>query len=182
MPAVFGMLARAHSAIHGTTEEQMAKVRVKNSTYGALNNKAAFRNKVTLEEIMNSRIVVSPLKLLNCCANADGTVVLRVANRNIAKRITIKPKWVQGLGASSSPATLARRETYSSIVCTWEAAKIAYDMAGIGPEDIDVARTTIVLLLLKSLIIRSPRRRKLAIYLLMVINLREKFSWKQKVS
>ena len=139
MPAVFGMLARAHSATYGTTEEQMAKVRVKNSTYGALNNKAAFRNKVTLEEVMNSRMVVSPLKLLDCCANADGAVVLIFANRDIAQRITNKPIWIHGLGASSSPATLARRETYSSIVCTREAAKMAYDMAGISPEDIDVA-------------------------------------------
>jgi len=78
----------------------MAKVRVKNSTYGALSNKPAFRNKVILEEIMNSHIVMSPLKLLDCYANADGAVVLVVANRNIAKRITSKPKWIHGIGAS----------------------------------------------------------------------------------
>ncbi len=75
MPAAFAMFARAHMAEYGTTEEQLAKIRVKNSMYGALNDKAAFRKKVTLEEIMNSRPIVTPLKLLDCCANADGAVV-----------------------------------------------------------------------------------------------------------
>jgi acetyl-CoA C-acetyltransferase len=139
MPAAFAMFARAHMAEYGTTEEQLAKVRVKNSLYGSLNNKAAFQKKVTLEEVMNSRPVVTPLKLLDCCANADGAVVLILASREFAKRITDKPIWIHGLGASSDSATLAGRETYSSISCAREAARIAYDMAGIGPEDIDVA-------------------------------------------
>jgi len=47
--------------------------------------------------------------------------------------------WIHGLGPSSGSATLARRGTHSSLSCTREAAQIAYDMAGIGPEDIDVA-------------------------------------------
>ncbi len=139
MPAAFGMFARAHMADYGTTEEQLAKVRVKNSIYGALNDKAVFRKRVTLEEVMNSQTVVSPLKVLDCCANADGAVVLILANRDISKRITDKPIWIHGLGASSSSTTLSGRQTYSSIACAREAAKIAYEMAGVGPEDIDVA-------------------------------------------
>lgn len=139
MPAAFAMFARAHMADYGTTEEQLAQVRVKNSIYGALNDKAMLRKKITVDEVMNSRTVVSPLKLLDCCANADGAVVLILASRDIAKAATDKPIWIHGLGASSSSATLAGRQTYSSIVCAKEAAAMAYDLAGIGPEDIDVA-------------------------------------------
>lgn len=139
MPAAFAMFARAHMAEYGTTEEQLAKVRVKNSLYGSLNNKAAFQKKVSLEEVMNSRPVVTPLKMLDCCANVDGAVVLILASREFAKKITNKPIWIHGLGAASDSATLAGRETYSSISCAREASRIAYDMAGIGPEDIDVA-------------------------------------------
>ncbi len=117
----------------------MAKVRVKNSVYGSLNGNAIFRENVTLEDILRSRVVVSPLKLLDCCANADGAAVLFVASRDIAKSITEKPIWIYGLGASSNSATLAKRNTYSSISCAQEAADIAYNMAGIGPKDIDVA-------------------------------------------
>jgi acetyl-CoA C-acetyltransferase len=139
MPAAFAMFAQAHMAEHGTTEEHLAKVRVKNSMYGARNDKAAFRKVVTVEDVMNSRPVVTPLKLLDCCANADGAVVLILAGRDVARRITDTPIWIHGLGASSGSATLAGRDVYSSIPCTREAARVAYDMAGIGPEDVDVA-------------------------------------------
>jgi acetyl-CoA C-acetyltransferase len=139
MPAAFAMFASAHMAEYGTTEEQMAKVRVKNSMCGALNEKAVFRKKITVEDVMNSQTIVSPLKMLDCCANADGAGVLIVANRDIAKRITKEPVWIHGLGASTSSTTLSGRDTYSSIACSRSAAGGAYDMAGVGPEDIDVA-------------------------------------------
>jgi len=139
MPAAFAMFASAHMAEYGTTEEQMAKVRLKNSICGALNEKAVFQKQITVEEVMNSQMIVSPLKMLDCCANADGAGVLIVANRDIAKKITDKPIWIHGLGASTSSCTLSGREIYSSIACTGSAAQRAYDMAGIGPEDIDVA-------------------------------------------
>ena len=139
MPAAFAMFAHAHMAEYGTTEEHLAKVRVKNSMYGSRNDKAAFRRVVTAEEVMNSRPVVTPLKLLDCCANADGAVVLILASRDVARKITDAPIWIHGLGASSGSATLAGREAYSSIPCSREAARAAYEMAGIGPEDVDVA-------------------------------------------
>ncbi len=139
MPAAFAMFARAHMAEFGTTEEQLAEVRVKNSIYGAVNEKAAFRKRVNLEEVLNSKPVVTPLKMLDCCANADGAVMMVLAGREVARKITDQPVWIHGLGASSSSITLAGRETCSGIVCTREAARIAYEMAGIGPQDVDVA-------------------------------------------
>jgi acetyl-CoA C-acetyltransferase len=139
MPAAFAMFAQAHMAKYGTTAEQLAEVRVKNSMYGARNDKAAFRKVVTVDEVMNSRPVVTPLKLLDCCANADGAVVLILASRDVARKITDTPVWIHGLGASSDSASLAGRDSYSSIPCTREAARAAYGMAGVGPEDIDVA-------------------------------------------
>ena len=139
MPAAFAMFAQAHMAEYGTTEEQLAKVRVKNSIYGVLNEKALFRKKITVEEVLNSPMVVSPLKVLDCCANADGAVVLIVANREIAKKVTNKPIWIHGLGAASDSATLSNRQAFSSIRCTRQAAQDAYETAGVGPEDIDVA-------------------------------------------
>jgi len=140
MPAAFAMFAQAHMAEYGTTEKQIAKVRTKSSFYGAINEKAVFRKRITVEEVLGSPMIVSPLKLMDCCANADGAAVLILAGRDMARRISDKPAWIVGLGASTESATLARRETYSSLSCTKEAAKRAYEMAGIGPEDIDVAQ------------------------------------------
>ncbi|MEW6266270.1 MAG: thiolase domain-containing protein [Thermodesulfobacteriota bacterium] len=138
MPAGFALLARAHMAEYGTTEAQLAQVRVKNSTYGVLNDQAVFRQPVTLEEVLASRPVVDPLKMLDCCANADGAAAIILADRDAARRMTDRPVWICGLGAASGSATFSNRDTYTSLTCAKKAAEAAYNMAGVGPEDLDV--------------------------------------------
>jgi len=139
MPAGYAMYARAYMAKYGTTEEQLAKVRVKNSSYGASNPKATYRKALSLEEVLASPVVTSPLKMFDCCANADGSSCIIVANEDIAKKITDIPIWIIGLGAATDTLTMTGRESLTSLRCAKEAAKQAYEMAGIGPEDIDVA-------------------------------------------
>ena len=138
-PAGFALFAQAHMAAYGTTEADLAEVRVKNSEYATANDKAAYRKRFTAEEVLASAPVVSPLKMLDCCANADGAVVLIVAGREAAKRFTDNPVWILGLGAASDSATLANRDIFTSLTSARIAAQRAYDMAGIGPKDIDVA-------------------------------------------
>ncbi|MFC1968092.1 thiolase domain-containing protein [Chloroflexota bacterium] len=139
MPAGYAMYARAHMAEYGTTEEQMAKVRAKNSSYGALNPKAVYRKVLTVEDVLNSDVVTSPLKRFDCCANADGASCIIVASREKANKITQNPVWILGLGAASDSVTLSGRRLLTGLNCAREAAKQAYEMAGVGPEDIDLA-------------------------------------------
>jgi len=139
MPAFYAMHARAHMARFGTTEEQLAKVRLKSSKYGAMNPKAVFRKELTLEEILTSRPIASPLKMYDCCANADGAACLIVASADRARSLSDKPVWVLGLGAAVSPLSMGARPTFTGLWCAREAARQAYEMAGVGPEDIDVA-------------------------------------------
>jgi acetyl-CoA C-acetyltransferase len=139
MPAGYAMYARAHMAKYGTTEEQMAKIRVKNSHYGATNPKANYRKELSLEDILNSEVITSPLKKFDCCANADGSSCIILARGDVAKSITQKPIWVIGLGAATDTMTMAGRESLTGLRCAQEAAKQAYKMAGIKPQDIDVA-------------------------------------------
>jgi acetyl-CoA C-acetyltransferase len=139
MPAGYAMYARAHMAKYGTTEEQLAKVRVKNSHYGASNPKANYRKELNLEAIMNSDVITSPLKKFDCCANADGSSCIILASGDVAKRVTKTPIWVAGLGAATDTMTMAGRESLTGLRCAQEAAKQAYKMAGIKPEDVDVA-------------------------------------------
>ena len=68
MPAYYAMHARAHMNRYGTTEEQFALVSVKNHKYGAKNPCAMFQKEITVEEVLKSRVVASPLKLYDCCA------------------------------------------------------------------------------------------------------------------
>jgi len=139
MPAGYALYARAHMAKYGTTEEQIAKVRVKNSHYGVANPKANYRKELGLEEILSSEVITSPLKKFDCCANADGASCIIIARGDVAKGIAKIPIWIIGLGAATDTMSMAGRESLTGLKCAQEAAKQAYKMAGIGPEDIDVA-------------------------------------------
>lgn len=138
MPGGYAMHARAHMARYGTTEEQLAKVRVKNSSYSVKNKKATFQKEFTLEEVLESMPVSSPLKMLDCCANADGASCMVLARGDVAKRIAKIPVWIAGLGAGSNTG-ISRRESFTSFTCARQAAEQAYEMAGVGSEDISVA-------------------------------------------
>ena len=139
MPAGYAMYARAHMAKYGTTEEQLAKVRVKNSHYGAANPKATYRKELSLDEILGSEVIASPLKKFDCCANADGASCIIIASGDIAKKVTNIPIWIIGLGAATDTMTMSGRESLTGLRCAQEAARQAYEMAGVGPGDIDVA-------------------------------------------
>lgn len=139
MPAGYAMYARAHMAAYGTTEEQMAKIRVKNSSYGSLNTKAVYRKVLTLEDCMQSEYVTTPFKKFDCCANADGASCLILASRDVAGKLTDKPVWLLGLGAATDSTSMSGRKVLTGLSSAKEAAGQAYKMAGVGPEDIDVA-------------------------------------------
>jgi acetyl-CoA C-acetyltransferase len=140
MPAYYAMYANAHMAKYGTTEEDMARVTVKNRKYGSKNPQAMFQKPVTIEDVLNSRPVSKPLKMFDCCANADGAACLIVTSGERARKITDKPVWVAGIGLASSPMSLAgRRGPLTSFEVTKNAAKSAYEMARVKPNDVDVA-------------------------------------------
>jgi len=139
MPAGYALYAQAHMAKYGTTEEHLARVRVKNSHYGVANPKANYRKELTLEEILNSEVITSPLKKFDCCANADGASCIIVARGDVAKGACAIPIWIIGLGAATDTMSMAGRKSLTGLRCAQEAAKQAYKMAGIGPKDIDVA-------------------------------------------
>jgi acetyl-CoA C-acetyltransferase len=140
MPAYYAMYANAHMAKYGTTEEDMALVTVKNRKYGAKNPQAMFQKPVTVEDVLKSRPVSKPLKLFDCCANADGAACLLVTSSEKAKKVSDKSVWVAGLGLASSPMSLAGRQgPLTSFEVTKNAAKAAYEMARVKPGDVDVA-------------------------------------------
>jgi len=140
MPAYYAMYANAHMAKYGTTEEDMALVTVKNRKYGAKNPQAMFQKPITVEEVLKSRPVSKPLKVFDCCANADGAACLVVTSAERAKKITDKPVWIAGIGLASSPMSLAGRQgPLTSFEVTKNAAKSAYEMARVKPMDVDVA-------------------------------------------
>jgi len=139
MPAYYAMHARAHCAQYGTTEEDLALIRVKAATYGRINKKAVYQKEVTAEQVLSSDTVSTPLKRFDCCANADGSSCVILARADRAADMAKKPIWIWGLGAASAPVNMAGRDSLTGLRCAQEASRQAYDMAGIGPQDVDVA-------------------------------------------
>jgi len=144
MPGYYAMYARAHMARYGTTEEDLAKLRVKAATYGQMNEKAVYRKPVTLEmftdpESNMSATVAKPLRVGDCCANADGSSCIIVAREEKARAMCDKPVWILGLGAASEAVNMAGRKLLTGLNVAIEAGEQAYTMAGVTPSDIDVA-------------------------------------------
>jgi acetyl-CoA C-acetyltransferase len=144
MPAYYAMYARGHMEKFGTTPDDLALIRVKAATYGQLNDKAVYRKPVTFDmfkdpENRMAGPVASPLRVGDCCANADGSSCIIVANEENAKAFSKKPVWIKGLGAASTSVNLAGRDLFSGLTVAREAGRQAYEMAGITAKDIDVA-------------------------------------------
>jgi acetyl-CoA C-acetyltransferase len=144
MPAYYAMFAQAHMEKYGTTLEDLALVRVKSATYGQVNDKALFRKPVAAEmfadpEHFMSGPVSSPLRVGDCCANADGSSCLIVASEEKAKALSQKPVWILGLGAASASVNMSGRDLFTGLAVAQQASEQAYKMAGVGPKDIDVA-------------------------------------------
>jgi acetyl-CoA C-acetyltransferase len=144
MPAYYAMYAKAHMEKYGTTLDDLALIRVKAATYGQLNERAVYRKPVAFEMFSDpknrmSGPVASPLRVGDCCANADGSSCVIVAGENKAKSISKKPVWILGVGAASTSVNLAGRDLFTGLTVAQEAARQAYAMAGVGPDDIDVA-------------------------------------------
>ncbi len=139
MPAGYAMFARAHMEKFGTTEEQLASVKVKSGKYSILNPLAMFRREVTIEECLKARVISSPLKMFDCCANADGASCLIMAGKDSARKISDTPVWVAGLGLATDTLSTTSRANLAGLDSAIEAGRQAYKMAHVKPEDVDVA-------------------------------------------
>ena len=138
-PGLFASMARAYIHEFKATEEDFAQVAVKNHDNGLLNPKAHLRKKITIDDVMNSAVVASPLKLYDCCPFSDGASAVILCNEKFAKDHGADYIEVLGSGRGGSPAALQGREHLTTIPSTRIAADAAFKMAEITPKDIDFA-------------------------------------------
>jgi acetyl-CoA acetyltransferase len=125
--------ARAHMKRYGTTKEHFAKVAVKNHFFGSLNPHAQYRERYTLEEILDSPPVAEPLTRLMCAPIGDGGSAALLVSAEKARQYTTKPVWVRGSALGSGKDMKPGMPGITARV-----ARKAFDMAGMGPEDMDV--------------------------------------------
>jgi acetyl-CoA C-acetyltransferase len=138
-PGYYALYANRHMHEFGTTPEQIALIAVKNHHYGALNPNAFFQKEVSLEKILHSDDVAPPIKVFDCCANADGAACVILTHETNAKTYTDTPIWIEGMGSASAQMSVLRRPNLVEIPSAIEAANQAYKQAGVKPSDIQVA-------------------------------------------
>ena len=147
-PTYWALECRKRMQRYGTTEEDLARVKVLLSQYGAQNPNARYRKVYTLEEVLTSKMVCDPLRLYEICATSDGAAALILCTANKARQFTSKPITIgattvgsaiygdptiriSAISAPSKAEAPLLSESYSS-------SQQAYKLSGIGPEDIDL--------------------------------------------
>ncbi|HLG00913.1 MAG TPA: thiolase domain-containing protein [Acidimicrobiia bacterium] len=138
-PVLFAPFATRHMHEFGTTREMLAAVAVKNHHNGALDPYAHFQDEVTLEQVLASPPVCHPLHLLDCCPQTDGAAAAILVPADRAHEFTDKPVYVAGFGVATDHPYLHEKSTFVGLPATVAASQRAYDMAGLGPADIDMA-------------------------------------------
>jgi len=163
-PGLYASMATAHMERYGTTHDDLLRVAIKNHSNGALNPKAHFPK--TIKDVMDMRkaqaekkgkpvpnwvdemeflhdphynpVIAWPNTLFDCCPITDGAACILLVAEEIAKNFTDKPLYIIGSGQASGH-NLHDRETLTSVPAAKLAAQQAYEMADVGPQDINIA-------------------------------------------
>jgi acetyl-CoA C-acetyltransferase len=138
-PVLFAPFATRHMHEFGTTREMLASVAVKNHYNGARDPYAHFKNEITVEDVLAAPPVCTPLHLFDCCPQTDGAAAVLLVNPDRAHEYTDRPVYVAGFGVATDHPYLHEKSSFVGLEATTLAAKRAYEMAGVGPSDIDMA-------------------------------------------
>jgi acetyl-CoA acyltransferase len=139
MPAVFAEAGMEHTRKHGTTFEQFAKVSVKNHQHSVKNPKSMYRKETPLEMVMGAEMIAYPNTKLMCSVNVDGASAAVLASEKKAKELGLgRAVRVKASVLTSDPYTDRDLVMPDVNTCTRSAAQQAYEMAGVGPEDVDL--------------------------------------------
>ncbi len=145
-PGLFALIARMYSKVYDIPldklREKIAHVSVKNHRYGAKNPKAQFYGKfgdLKVEDVLNSKMICSPLTLFDCCPMTDGASAVIIASAEFAEDRIDDPVYVRGTGQSSAGGIFRQKWDVLKAVPRRRSAEMAYKEAGMSPRDIDVA-------------------------------------------
>ncbi len=139
IPGCYAMIARRYMHEYGITREQLAQVAVTTRRHASLHPNSHMKAPITIADVVNSKPISEPLNILDCCLISDAAGAFIVTSAERARDLKSKPAYLLGIG---------ERHTHEHIVCAEsltrfgaaDSAKAAYTMAGLGPEDIDVAQ------------------------------------------
>lgn len=138
-PALYAMMARVHMEKYGTSEKDLARVAVKNHYHASLNSHAQFPFPITLEQVLNSAVVASPLKLLDCSPITDGAAAVILSQKSPPIKSGSKSIKIIASCVATDTLGIADRVDLTSLESAITAGQKAYQMASVSPTDIDLA-------------------------------------------
>lgn len=138
-PGLFAMIARVYMEKFGATREQLAQVAVKNHSNGSKNPKAHFQMPVTVEQVLSSTLVADPLRVLDCCPSSDGAAAAILCPADMAKQFANPAVKVIASGQATDTIALHHRQDLTTLRAIARSAELAYKMADLKPDDIDLA-------------------------------------------
>lgn len=138
-PGFWGLVMARHMHLYGTTREQVAAVTVKNRRFGMTNPLAQYQKPVTLEEVMGSPPIADPILRYDCCPGTDGAAAVVLTSEALAKQYGSPSVRIAASVLVNGPVRITDYKEITTHDGTVNAARRAYEAAGIGPQDIDVA-------------------------------------------
>jgi acetyl-CoA acetyltransferase len=135
--SAYALAASRHTHEYGTTREQLAEVAVAAREWAKLNPKAFMRDDLSVEDVIDSRMVSSPLSILDCCLVTDGGGAALVASAERARDLAKAPAYLLGAGEAHWHRNISQMPDLTTSAAA-ESGPRAYEMARLGPEDMDV--------------------------------------------
>ncbi|MBE23927.1 MAG: hypothetical protein CMM33_00735 [Rhodospirillaceae bacterium] len=134
---LYAMIAQRHMHQYGTTSEQLAEIAVAIRHHASMNPEAMFRDPITVDSVVNARVISSPLHLLDCCLISDGGGAVVVASPELARNCRQRPVWVLGVGEALAHQGAGKRDLI--YIAAKQSHDPAFAMAGVTHKDIDMA-------------------------------------------
>ncbi|PSP95590.1 3-ketoacyl-CoA thiolase [Halobacteriales archaeon QS_4_62_28] len=139
LPSFAGLTARHYLERFDAPRESLARVAVKNHENGVDNPNAQFQKEITIETALESPVVADPLRLYDFCPITDGSAAMVFTTEERAAQLTDDYVVVSGIGGATDTHVVHERDDPTIMGGVVESSKRAYEMAGLGPDDLDVA-------------------------------------------
>jgi acetyl-CoA acetyltransferase len=136
-PTMFTIPVLRYMKQYGLTHEQLAMVAVVQREWAGMNPRATFRDPITVDDVLNSRMIAYPFHLLECCLVTDGGGALILTSADRAKDFPTKPVYILGTGESVETPMISQMDDFTSSRAFRVSGKKAFDEAGITHADVD---------------------------------------------
>jgi acetyl-CoA acetyltransferase len=139
IPGYYAMIAQRHMHVYGTTREQMAQMAVQTREHALLHPNAHMKTPLTVEQVLSAKPIADPLGIYDCCLISDAGGAFIVTSAERARDLKSKPAYLQGIGEYHTHEHLMCAPSLTEFGAS-ESGQVAYEMAGLGPQDMDLAQ------------------------------------------